>query len=46
MVGEQKDELHEHVPSPENSVVKGGVHSSAHVHESNLLAMTKPACLI
>ena len=33
VVGEQKDELHEHVPSSENSLLKGGVHSSAHVHE-------------
>ena len=33
MVGEQKDELHEHVPSSENSLLKGGVHNSAHVHE-------------
>ena len=32
VVGEQKDELHEHVPSSENSLLKGGFHSSVHAH--------------
>ena len=34
VVGEQKDELHVRVPSSENYLLKGGVHGSAHVHES------------
>ena len=34
VVGEQKDELHIIVPSSENSLLKEGVHGSAHVHES------------
>ena len=33
VVGEQKNELYEHVPPSENSLLKGGVQSSVHVHE-------------
>ena len=34
VVGEPKGELHVRVPSSENSLLKGGVHGSTHVHES------------